>query len=428
MSAQECTLDDTDCKSGEQAAWVHGSSSAVIFVGAIIGQLSMGYLGDIIGRNKALVFTLLIATLTAFLSAVAPTDDAYTVYSTIIAMRFFLGVGLGGIFPLSATKSSEDQGNSIGQVNPVGAAWTYFWQMPGIMGPWFVGYIVSSRGSLSTSYQWRLILGLGAIPCLLSMIGLIIERHISPIQNDLTEKLEDNNANVKAQPESVNPMVFYDVSNDRDTFQTITSDHTTVSKKTEIFESFMNPTYIKYMISSGGTWLLFDIVAFGVSLSGGEIINAISDSDDDNISSTSHIQFISSRQLIASSMGIPGTIIAILLLPHLGLKNLQIFSFIFQTVCALLLAVLFNSLSSDALFILYCILTFSIQSGVNITAFALPSALYPKQVRSTYNGIASALGKVGAVIGSYSFNYIAEDSSYAVVMGISCVIAVIGAI
>lgn len=57
------------------------------------------------------------------------------------------------------------------------------------------------------------------------------------------------------------------------------------------------------MIASGGTWLLFDIVAFGVSLSGGEIVAAISNTDD-NVSSVQNISEIATKQLIASSMGV----------------------------------------------------------------------------------------------------------------------------
>ena len=62
MSATVCTTDDEECKDGKQAAWVHGTASATIFIGAILGQLTMGYLGDVIGRNQALFFTLCLVS------------------------------------------------------------------------------------------------------------------------------------------------------------------------------------------------------------------------------------------------------------------------------------------------------------------------------------------------------------------------------
>lgn len=56
-------------------------------------------------------------------------------YAVIILFRFFLGIGLGGIFPLSATKASEDSCSESNEnkVNSVGASWAFFWQMPGFV-------------------------------------------------------------------------------------------------------------------------------------------------------------------------------------------------------------------------------------------------------------------------------------------------------
>ena len=157
------TRNDDDCREGNQASWVRSVSSAVclllsssfttrithlislqlsfyykkvIFIGAIIGQLSMGFLGDFLSRNNAMACTLLIASISALLSAILPNGNASmticartfsqthslthsrhtyilaTVYAIIIVCRLFLGVGLGGIYPLSATKAGEDTSSS----------------------------------------------------------------------------------------------------------------------------------------------------------------------------------------------------------------------------------------------------------------------------------------------------------------------------
>ena len=36
MSASECTIDDDNCRDGDQALWVEGSAQAGIFVGAVV--------------------------------------------------------------------------------------------------------------------------------------------------------------------------------------------------------------------------------------------------------------------------------------------------------------------------------------------------------------------------------------------------------
>lgn len=43
MSASQCTIDDDGCKAGEQAEWVFSTASASVFVGAIVGQLTVKF-------------------------------------------------------------------------------------------------------------------------------------------------------------------------------------------------------------------------------------------------------------------------------------------------------------------------------------------------------------------------------------------------
>lgn len=95
MTSAVCTTDDDKCKQGKQASWVASTASAVVFTGAIFGQLSMGYLGDLLGRNKAMTLTLSIAAMSAMLSSAASQGSADSTYIIIIVFRFLLGVGLG---------------------------------------------------------------------------------------------------------------------------------------------------------------------------------------------------------------------------------------------------------------------------------------------------------------------------------------------
>lgn len=107
-----------------------------IFVGAIAGQLSMGYLGDLIGRTKALFFTLLLASFGGLGSALFSHGSPESIYAIIIMCRFILGIGVGGVYPLSATKAAEDSSAGGGKVNSVESAKSFFWQSPGAIAPW----------------------------------------------------------------------------------------------------------------------------------------------------------------------------------------------------------------------------------------------------------------------------------------------------
>lgn len=93
----------------------------------------MGYAGDVFGRTHAMTFTLALVTFAAMLSAAAPQGSPSSIYSTIIVMRFILGIGVGGVYPLSATKAAEDGGKGGDSIDLTAASFAFFWQVPGSM-------------------------------------------------------------------------------------------------------------------------------------------------------------------------------------------------------------------------------------------------------------------------------------------------------
>lgn len=132
MSTEECTSNDENCKLGDQQPWVESSTSAAIFLGAVCGQISMGYVGDLMTRSQALLITLIVACFGSVMCAVAPAGEPTSIYAVLVVFRFVTGYGLGGIYPLSASKSAEDGGGGVaGKINSVASSWAFFWQMPG---------------------------------------------------------------------------------------------------------------------------------------------------------------------------------------------------------------------------------------------------------------------------------------------------------
>ena len=113
----------------------------IFFPGAIVGQISMGYIGDLISRTRALFFTLLLASFGALGSALLSIGNSDTIYGIIILFRFILGIGVGGVYPLSATKAAEDGARPGNKVNSRESAKSFFWQSPGAMTPWYSLFI-----------------------------------------------------------------------------------------------------------------------------------------------------------------------------------------------------------------------------------------------------------------------------------------------
>lgn len=80
------------------------------------------------------------------------------------------------------------------------------------------------------------------------------------------------------------------------------------------------------------------------------------------------------------------------------------------------------------LYIIYCLLLFSLSGGPNVTTFIFPSELFPISIRTTFNGMAAACGKIGAVVGVFLFGPLVAQTSYTFVMLLCAVFAFIGAI
>ncbi|KAJ6773739.1 PHOSPHATE TRANSPORTER [Salix purpurea] len=85
------------------AAVVNG----VAFCGTLSGQLFFGWLGDKMGRKRVYGMTLMLMVICSIGSGLSFSRDAKTVISTLCFFRFWLGFGIGGDYPLSATIMSE---------------------------------------------------------------------------------------------------------------------------------------------------------------------------------------------------------------------------------------------------------------------------------------------------------------------------------
>lgn len=81
--------------------------ATMCLIGAAIGQLSFGYIGDKIGRKRGLLISMIVTIIGAVGSAASYQIGSLNIYKCIAIWRFILGCGAGGVYPLSATMSAE---------------------------------------------------------------------------------------------------------------------------------------------------------------------------------------------------------------------------------------------------------------------------------------------------------------------------------
>nr|CAD1835980.1 unnamed protein product [Ananas comosus var. bracteatus] len=86
---------------------VSAAVNGVALCGTLSGQLFFGWLGDKMGRKSVYGFTLIMMVVCSVASGLSFGSTAKGVVTTLCFFRFWLGFGIGGDYPLSATIMSE---------------------------------------------------------------------------------------------------------------------------------------------------------------------------------------------------------------------------------------------------------------------------------------------------------------------------------
>jgi PHS family inorganic phosphate transporter-like MFS transporter len=120
------------------------------------------------------------------------------------------------------------------------------------------------------------------------------------------------------------------------------------------------------------------------------------------------------QALIALCGTVPGYYVAILLIDVIGRWIIQLQGFFFMSVFMFALAIPYNHWLNDnhtGFIIIYAMTFFFSNFGPNTTTFIVPAEIYPARFRSTCHGISAASGKLGAIVGAFGFNYIAQPKT-----------------
>lgn len=441
MSATVCTSNDDNCREGTQASWVASAESSVVFLGAICGQLVMGYAGDVLGRGRALGFTLAIAAVGALLSAAAPAGPPTTVYVIIIIFRFIMGVGVGGVYPISAAKAAEDFGSQA-KVNLSAAGWSFLWQIPGAGFTWLLGYILASS-TLPAHVRWRLLLGVGSIPAALVVALSILEdsyrttttpasylsssssmeSHKSPMSSNPAQPASNGVTLSIIDRESASNSPMHDSIHLSPPSPRSSRSRTSIDVP-DVSSALRKPEFQRKLIVTGGCWFVYDVCNYGVLLFSSQLLSGLLPTTDDDVSSAHHMDLVAPLQMIALLFGLPASIATIYALKYFHVKQVQVVGFLLISLGFLMLVVAEATLSSSiGLFCFYVLLEMSLMGGASMTTFVLPAEVYPAHIRSSLNGISAAMGKLGAFVGAFLFGAVADASSFSVVMIICCILA-----
>ena len=163
---------------GEVDRW-YGVVLACFLVGAATGGVLFGWLGDKIGRVRAMTLSILMYSLCSGLSAAAQSPEQFAV------LRFLGALGMGGEWALGVALVMELWGGqsrallagligafgNLGYLICAAIAYGLNHTAPGQIHGWVtdVGLPANWADALTANRYWRLLMLVGAVPALLTM-------------------------------------------------------------------------------------------------------------------------------------------------------------------------------------------------------------------------------------------------------------------
>ncbi|TKV93625.1 hypothetical protein SEVIR_9G238300v4 [Setaria viridis] len=411
--------DTTKLDPGSLPPNVAAAVNGVAFCGTLAGQLFFGWLGDKLGRKSVYGMTLMLMVLCSIASGLSFGDTPTGVMATLCFFRFWLGFGIGGDYPLSATIMSEYANK---RTRGAFIAAVFAMQGFGILAGGIVTLIISAAfraGYPAPAYQdspkdstvsqadfvWRIILMLGAAPALLTYYW----RMKMPETARYTALVAKNAKQAAADMSKVLQTEIVDEQEKLDTMVTSTGN------SFGLFSREFARRHGLHLLGTASTWFLLDIAFYSQNLFQKDIFTSINWIPKARTMSALEEVFRISRAqtLIALCGTVPGYWFTVALIDVVGRFTIQLLGFFMMTVFMLGLAVPYHHWTTPGnhigFVVMYAFTFFFANFGPNSTTFIVPAEIFPARLRSTCHGISAAAGKAGAIIGAFGFLYAAQN-------------------
>ncbi|XP_042513303.1 inorganic phosphate transporter 1-4-like [Macadamia integrifolia] len=410
-------------KPGSLPPNVSAAVNGVALCGTLAGQLFFGWLGDKMGRKRVYGMTLLLMVICSIASGLSFGHTANGVISTLCFFRFWLGFGIGGDYPLSATIMSE---YSNKKTRGAFIAAVFAMQGFGILAGGIFAIIVSSAFTAKydvpayqvdpiastppqADYVWRIILMFGAIPAALTFYS----RSKMPETARYTALVAKN---AKQAAADMSKVLQVDIEAEQEKIEQMSEN------KANLFGLFSKDFLLRHglhLLGTTSTWFLLDIAFYSQNLFQKDIFSAIGwIPPAKTMSAVEEVFRIARAQtLIALVSTVPGYWFTVALIDVMGRFTIQLMGFFFMTVFMFAIAIPYHhwTLKENrfGFVAMYSLTFFFANFGPNATTFVVPAEIFPARLRSTCHGISAAAGKAGAIVGAFGFLYLAQNKDKA---------------
>lgn len=416
-------------KPGSLPPNVSAAVNGVALCGTLAGQLFFGWLGDKLGRKKVYGITLMLMCLASIASGLSFGHSAKAVMATLCFCRFWLGFGIGGDYPLSATIMSEYANK---KTRGAFIAAVFAMQGFGILGGGLFAMIVSAAFKArymapayevdpiastvpEADYVWRIILMVGALPAILTYYW----RMKMPETARYTALVAKN---VKQANADMSRYLDMDVEGGGGGGgggggQQVPQGQV-VQQEGENFGLFSRDFIRRHglhLLGTTSTWFLLDIAFYSQNLFQKDIFSAIGwIPSAKTMNAIEEVYTIARAQtLIALCSTVPGYWFTVALIDVIGRFAIQLLGFTMMTIFMFALAIPYDHWTKKGnhigFVVMYSLTFFFANFGPNSTTFVVPAEIFPARLRATCHGISAASGKLGAIVGAFGFLYLAQS-------------------
>jgi len=326
-----------------------------------VGMLTFGYLSDKFGRKFGMMTATGIVFVFSALSAASKGahGSGRGMLDMLLAMRFFLGIGIGAEYPcgsVAASEQSEEEG--------IAENAQHRWFALATNSMIDLGFVVSSFVPLVCFWifgddhlraVWRVSVGLGIIPA--AAVFLWRLRMDEP-----TRYKKDSMKNAKIP-------------------------YWLIIKR-----------YWVGLAALSLTWFIYDFITYPFGLYSSTVVNNIT-------GGSSALSTVFGWNTIINLFYMPGTLGGAFIVDYLGPKHTMIIGLLLQAVIGFIMSGAYVQLSEHiaAFAVVYGIFLSFGEVGPGNCLGLLAGKSGPTAVRGQYYGIAAAIGKVGAFVGTWAF-------------------------